>query len=73
METSNSGGYTLDQLLEWCTHDRLIEGYDKLEDSVVIFENGSRHEFDVSAARRFLKGMFTSTHRDTDGGDRNLA
>lgn len=73
METSNSGGYTLDQLLEWCTHDRLIEGYDKLEDSVVIFENGSRHEFDVSTARRFLTGMFTSTHRGTDGGDRNLA
>ncbi len=73
METSTSGGYSVDQLLEWCKHDRLIESYDRSDEGVVICYNGSRREYSVPDAHAFLKTIFTSSHRGSSSEDPNLA
>lgn len=73
MSTGNSGGYSLDQLLEWCTDDRLIDGYDKSDEGVVIIQDGSRREFNLLDAHAFLKGIFTATQRGSGSDDANRA
>ena len=73
MANGSSGGYTLEQLLEWCQHDRLIEGYDVEGDLVVIFHEGTRIEYSQQDAHTFLRGIFTSTQRRQSPDDANLA
>lgn len=63
------GGYTLDQLLQWCEEDRLIDGYDKTDESVIIFVNGGSRTLTFREATALLKGMFTSTQRGSRAGD----
>lgn len=63
------GGYTLDQLLRWCEEDRLIDGYDKTEESVIIFLDGGSRTLTFREATSLLKGMFTSTQRGLRAGD----
>ena len=61
-----NGGYTLDQLLKWCEEDRLIDGYDKDDDTVVIFLDGGRRTLSHSDATILLKGIFTATQRGSN-------
>lgn len=63
------GGYSLDQLLHWCEEDRLIDGYDKTDESVVIFLNGGSRRLSHDEATSLLKGMFTATQRGTQNPD----
>lgn len=63
------GGYTLDQLLRWCEEDRLIDGYDKTEESVIIFLDGGSRTLTFREAAALLKRMFTSTQRGSRAGD----
>lgn len=63
------GGYTLDQLLRWCEEDRLIDGYDKTEESVIIFLDGGSRTLTFREATALLKGMFASTQRGSRAGD----
>lgn len=66
---SDASGYSLEQLLTWCSQDRLIDDYLQRDGVVVIFRNGVREEFSRSDAHTYLKGVFTGVHRLSD--DRN--
>lgn len=56
-------GYCLDQLLKWCEEDRLILGFDKTDEAVIIFLDGGSRKMSHDDAMVLLKGMFTSTQR----------
>lgn len=59
-------GYTLDQLLEWCTDDGLIDGFKKNGELVSIMLDGVEKEFDQIAAHTYLRGIFTGVERRSD-------
>lgn len=60
---SGSPGYTLDQLLEWCRQDRLIDGFQVDEDAILIWHDGIEHALSHADARLYLTQMFTASHR----------
>ncbi len=72
---SGSAGYSLDQLLEWCTQDRLIDGFRKDDGAILIWHNGTEHMFSHADARLYLTKMFTGVHRrpDDDSDSRIIA
>lgn len=66
------GGYSLDQLLKWCEEDKLIDGYDKTDDAVVIFVNGGSKRLNHSDATTLLRGIFTATQRSPGSASGNI-
>jgi hypothetical protein len=68
---SGHSGYTLDQLLEWCTQGHLIEGYRNDGEFVWICQNGIETELDHAAAKNYLKSIFTGVDRRNESGPGN--
>jgi hypothetical protein len=68
---SGHSGYTLDQLLEWCTQAHLIEGFRNDGEFVWIFQNGIETELDHVAAKKYLKSIFTGVDRRDESGPDN--
>lgn len=64
---SGSAGYSLDQLLEWCTQDGLIDGFTKNGEIVSITLDGVEKRLDHVAARKYLKSIFTGVARGSGG------
>lgn len=62
-------GYSLDQLLRWCEEDHLIDGFDKTDETIIIFINGGSRTLSYSEAAVLLKGIFTATQRGRKSGD----
>lgn len=73
MSTIGPSGYSLDQLLQWCESDQLIDGFTISDDRVVIFHEGERRSFSPGDAHTFLKGVFTATQRNRDLDEANRA
>ena len=73
---SGQTGYTLDQLLDWCTQAHLIEGFAVDGESVFIIQGGIERELDHVTAKQYLKGMFSGLGRRMDrefrDGESNL-
>ncbi len=59
-------GYSLEQLLEWCTQDGLIDGFERNGEFVSIMLDGVERKLDEVAARRYLKSIFTGVARQGD-------
>lgn len=55
-----SSGYTLDQLLDWCRQDELIENFERQEEIVVITHGGRRLALQPEEALTLLKDLFAS-------------
>ncbi len=63
---SGSAGYSLDQLLEWCKQDRLIDGFRKDDQAILIWQEGTERSLSHADARLFLTRMFTGVNRLTE-------
>ena len=73
---SGSTGYSLDQLLEWCKQDRLIDGFRKDTDVILIWHEGTERTLSHAEARLYLTKIFTGVRilpNDGISGNRNVA
>ena len=63
---SGSTGYSLDQLLEWCKQDHLIDGFRKDSEAVLIWHDGAERILSHTDARLYLTRMFTGIRLRSD-------
>ena len=63
---SGTAGYSLDQLLEWCKQDHLIDGFLKEEGAILIWQGGTEYALNIDDARLYLTQMFTGVSRNSD-------
>ena len=63
---SGTAGYSLDQLLEWCKQDHLIDGFLKEEEAILIWQGGTEYALNIDDARMYLTQMFTGVNRRSD-------
>lgn len=69
---SGSTGYSLDQLLEWCRQDRLIDGFKKEAEAILIWKGGRERTLSHADAMLYLTRMFTGVQfRSNDGTSEN--
>ncbi len=73
---AGSTGYSLDQLLEWCKQDRLIDGFRKESEVILIWQNGTERMLSHADARVYLTRVFTGVQfrpNEDSLGNRNTA
>lgn len=58
MNTSGGQGYSLEQLLAWSIEDRLIDGFEKEGEVIILVKGKLRKAFPFHEARNYLKRMF---------------
>lgn len=63
---SGSTGYSLDQLLEWCRQDRLIDGFRKEAEAILIWHDGRERTLSHADAMLYLTRMFTDVQFRSD-------
>lgn len=70
-----STGYSLDQLLEWCWQDRLIDGFRKEGEAILIWQDGQERSLSRADAMVYLTMMFTGVkfRSDDNPDNRNTA
>lgn len=55
---ADTSGYSIDQLLEWSLEDRLIDGYERNGETVIIIRGNNARELRSREAKHYLKRMF---------------
>lgn len=60
---SGTAGYSLDQLLEWCKQDRLIDGFRKNPEGILIWQEGVERKLSHTDAKLLLTSIFTGVDR----------
>ena len=63
---SDSAGYSLDQLLEWCKQDRLIDGFRKDDGAILLWHDGTERSLSYADARLYLTRIFTGVNVNSD-------